>query len=362
MIPHSALFEDAVRYSWSPVAVVDVVRAGVPILQDVKVLSGSVTSDRTSKTRWSSSLVLGLEPWEAVDINVFDTRVRVFYGIDSIGHRELLRLGEYRVDEMSREDTGHLSLTLSGLERYVIDDRFLRPRVPPYGVSTILAISQLVLESVPRIRVHGQCTLDRTVTATAPWEKERMDAALSLGDSIHAEVFCDHDGIFVIRDYPDLLTGVPVFHINQGNAGVMTSVGVTNSRDKVYNAISVFGESSDQDIPPVWAWTRDTDPGSPTYWDGEFGHVPRFYSSQFMTTEAQCQSTADSMLLEALAHNRIVQFGSSSIPFLEAGDIVLADTPDGFIEKHMINSTALDLGAGTMAMTTLATKADVTDA
>jgi len=342
---------------------VDVVRGGVPILQDVKVVSGTVASDRTSKTRWSSSLVLGLEPWEAVDINVFDTRVRVFYGIDSIGTRELLQLGEYRVDDMSRENTGQLSLTLSGLEQYIIDDQFLRPRVPPYGVSTIMAISQLVLESILRIRVHGECTYDALVTATAPWEKDRMGAVLQLGDSIHAEAFCDHDGIFVIRDYPDLLNGVPVFHINQGNSGVMTSVGVTNSRDRVYNAVSVFGESSDQAIPPVWAWTRDTNPGSPTYWDGEFGHVPRFYSSQFLTTEEQCQSTADSMLLEALAHNRTVKFGSSSIPFLEAGDIVLADTPDGFIEKHLINSTELDLGAGTMSMTTLATKAaDVTDA
>ena len=122
MIPHSSVFDEAVRYSWSPLAVVDVVRAGVPIpgLQDVPVVSGSVTSDRTSKTRWSSSLVLGLESWEAVDINVFDTRVRVFYGIDSIGKREFLRLGEYRVDEMSRQDTGQLELTLSGLEQYIL--------------------------------------------------------------------------------------------------------------------------------------------------------------------------------------------------------------------------------------------------
>jgi hypothetical protein len=304
-----------------------------------------------------------MESWQSVDINVYDTRVRVFHGIDSIGHRELLQLGEYRVDELSRADSGHLALVLSGLERYVIDDRFIRPRVPTYGMSTVLAIIQLIQESVPHARVKVECTYDRAVTATSPWEKDRMDAALQLGDSINADVFCDHDGAFTIRDYPDLLNGVPVFHIDQGIGGVMTDTAVVNSRDKVYNAISVTGEALSQDTPPVWAWAYDSNPTSPTSWDGEFGHVPRYYSSQFLSTEAQCQSTADSMLVEALAQNRVVSFGLSPIPFLEAGDIALADTPDGFIEKHLINSTDIDLaGLGSMTMATLAAKSlDPTD-
>jgi hypothetical protein len=362
MIDHTPLFDQAVRFSWSAVSAVDIIRGGEVIAQEVPVVSGSVSCDRTSKTRWSSSMVLGLYEWQDIDINVFDTRFRVYCGISSVGHREMLQLGEYRVKEIQRNVVGQLSITGGGLEQYIIDDRFLRPRVPPTGQSTVDAIAALIIESVPRAQVRVDCTYDRNVTASAPWEKDRMDAILQLGDSIGADVFCGHDGVFVIQDYPNLVDGVPVYYVNEGDGGVLMNVEIGNTREKVYNAVSVSGESSSSDTPPVWGWAADDNPASATYWGGEYGHVPRFYSSQFLTTEAQCVSTAQSMLAESLASNRTVGFGSTTVPFLEAGDLVLIDTPDGAVEKHLINATGLDLGESSgMKMTTAAVKLDISD-
>ena len=345
MIAHSQLFEEASRYSHTMATVVDLYVGDTLQYPDVPVVSGTVTCDRGSKVRWTASIEIARYPWEEMPtLDVNRARFVVHRGLTSLGRTEMLQLGEYRVDKISRSDTGHLAVDGSGLEAYVLDSRFLTPRVPPYGQSTIEAIRQLIVEAVPSsaATVVAQNTRDKRVQATAPWDRDRMDAVLALADSIDAEVFADSTGTFVIRDRPSL-NGVPVFTVGEGDGGALVSRSQDNSRDGVYNAVVASGQSTDQDVPPVWGWAYDGDTASPTYFYGEFGQKPRFYSSQYLYTVDQCTATAQSMLDEALAATRTLSFETLPLCFLEAGDIVRVQLDGGGYENHLLQKTSIGL-------------------
>jgi hypothetical protein len=108
------------------------------------------------------------------------------------------------------------------------------------------------------------------------------------------------------------------------------------SRDKVYNAMVCTGQSSDPKVPPVWAMAIDNNPASPTYYYGPFGQVPKFFSSQFLTTTAQCLATAKSMLVEALGANEQLSVQALPLTFLEPGDLITVEESKGVMVRRIL--------------------------
>jgi len=362
MLAASALLQEAARYSRTLSARCDVYHGKKPLYMDVPIIAGSLTGDRNSGTRLNASVTLAMQRNEGTDINVQGCRFKVFRGVESIGVAERLQLGEFRVDELTRNESGSVQLTGGGMESYVIDARFLRPRTPPKGTSTIAFINTLIQEALPTVPVQVRATADGLITATAPWDSERWDAVTAMADSINAEVFCNALGEFVIADAPDLISEVPVFLINEGDGGVLVARSTKDTRDQVYNAVSVSGSSTDPNVLPVWAWAYDNNPASPTYYFadpllGGFGQVPRFYESQFFNTDAQCQATADNLLAQSLAANNTVTFNTVPLSFLEVGDTVTVQLLDGSMENHLIQrlTCTLDIN-GTLSVETLSSK------
>lgn len=358
MIPTSALLREAIRYSHTLEAEVDILRGGVVIENDVPLVAGSVITDRGSNARYSADVEMALYPWETLPIDAYGTRIRVRTGYSSIGRKETVQLGEYRVDDYGRTDDGTVAIALKGLENYAIDARFERPRTPPYRASTVGTITDLITEVVPHAEVEALCTYDRRVTARAPWEKERWDdAVVPLGESIYTEVYADHRGVFVIADSPSLVDTAPVFLIDAGDTGVLVKQQTKSSRDRVYNAVSVSTSSTaDGDTPALWYVARDDDPASPTYFYGEFGQVTKFYSSQYFTTQAQLQTTGERMLAEALAANKTLTVEALPLPFVVAGDVAAIKLMDGSLDKYLLQKTTTDLKTGAWSADTLATK------
>jgi hypothetical protein len=354
MIHHSALYQEAIHFSHSTYTRVDMVRNDVVVQKDVPVTSGKFVSDRSSDTRLECDVNIALYPWETANVDVYSSRFRLYRGITSIGYNEVFMVGEYRVEQISRTIDGTLNLKGTGLEAYITDARFLRPRMPMYGANTVAAIQQLITEVVPHARFRNEATRNRSITATSPWERERMDAIDALAESIGAELFCGSDGVFVLRNVPDLINGTPVCRVFTGPTGMIKNESVKNNRDKVYNAVSVQGAEG------IWAWAYDSDPNSPTYYFGEYGQVPRFYSSQYIYDVAQAQRTADKMLSEILGENRTLSFESSPFPFLESGDIVKIGLSDGSVENHLLEKISLDLGVdGSFTADTISTRSKV---
>jgi hypothetical protein len=349
VIPSSTLFQEAMRYSRTMFTEMDIVFDGVTLENNVPLTAGSLTTDRTRNTRYEASVDIGLYEWDTLPINAKGTRLKVYRGIESIGVRERVQVGEYQVFDYRRTNRGSVSTTLKGLENYLMEAQFIRPRTPPYGQSIITAITNLIHEVLPDVEVVTQTSQNRLVTSTGAWEKDRWgDAITKLAAGISAEVYCGYDGRFYIVDAPDLTSLTGQYRIAGGPGGVMVSEDRSDTRDGVYNAVSVSSNSSDQTVPPLWAWSYDNDPASATYYYGPFGQRPRFYSSQFFTDTGQCQAYADRLLAESLAPNQTLSVGASPIPFLEAGDPVVVESQQGYpVHDYLINKTSLPLGNGT---------------
>lgn len=346
MIPVSDLYKEAMRYSRTMAARMNIIYDGALVKENVPLVNGKVDTDRSSNIRYQASVEMGMYPWDEMDLEADGTRIQLFYGLDSLGTKEFAQVGEYQLFDLARTNRGSLRLTLKGLEQFVIESRFIRPRTPPYGASTVATITSLITEVLPDAEVVVLASNDRLITATGAWEKERWDAITALAASIYAEVFCGHDGRFYIVDQPDVPSLVGQFQLDGGPTGVLITEDRTSTRDTVYNAVSVSNNSSDQTVPPLWAWARDNDPTSRTYFYGPYGQRVRFFSSQFFTTVEQCQAYADRLLAESLAPRRTLGLGAVPIPFLEAGDAVRTYTTQKVVpptapEHYLLQKTTL---------------------
>lgn len=335
--------------------VVDIYRGTSVVYKDAPLVAGSVASDRTRNTRWTATIDLGLYPWELLPlIDIARSSFTVRRGITTLGYEELLPLGTYRIDSITRANDGKVSITGTGLEGYVIDARFLVPRQPPYGRSTVQAIADLIGEAMPSVRaVLAMNTYDKPVTSTSAWARDRITAITDLADSIRAEVYADNTGTWVLKDNPTLQLPAPVFTVAAGDGGLLITETGGDTRDGVYNAVAVTGRADVQGQPPVFGWAYDSDPASPTYWGGAFGQKPRFYSSDLLATPEQCTATAKSQLHYALTAHRSFSFTSVDVCFLEAGDVVTVVHADGTKTNYLLDSTSLDLTvSGTLQATT----------
>ncbi len=359
MIPCSQLLKDAAVYSQTIGLTVDLMRGDQVIAEKLPVLEGSFSADRGQKARLACDITIA-DPGFEVGVEVHRFRVR--RGYQSLGVAESIQHGIFRIDDVDQDDFGNLSLTGVGLESYIIDARFLQPRTPPYGVSTIGQIQDLIKEVLPSAVVVAECSRNKIVQATAPWERERWDAIDALANSIDAEVYCDYRGYFVIRDIPSLSTTSPVYLFHTGDdGGTLTSRTPKRTRDRVYNAVSVTGQSSDPNVPPVWGWAYDSDLTSPTYYYGDFGQVPRFYTSQFFTTSQQCIDYAARLLQESLSANRALSFTALPVTFLEVGDVIEVVLKSGEVDKRILQKISFGLGVDSqISVDTLLLK-DLTD-
>lgn len=268
MIPTSLLFQEAMALSRTQFSTVDIVKNDVVLAAGIPLTGGTITTDLDANTRYDASGVeMAWDKGEGEPPLVNDgRRVRVRVGLSSIGIEESIQLGEYLLYDFEDNFRGHYSLTLKGMETLVIEDRFIRPRTPPYGQSTTGTITKLITESVPDATVVVRCAKDRKITSTAPWEKERWDAITELAVSIEAQVYCGHDGRWYIDDLPDVANLRPVVKVITGPTGVVIEQSRTNSRENIRNAWAVSGQSSDSAIPPVFGFAYDSDPTSLTYY------------------------------------------------------------------------------------------------
>lgn len=357
MLTVSPLMREAAKFSQTIGVRADLLVGDTVVKPGLKIVSGDVSADRGRKVRLQGSVELAYWPWESLDFGVNIHRIRLYRGVESLGKRELLPIGTFRVDEIQRSGGGGVQADLSGLEAYIDDARFLVPRTPPRGASTLQAISALIREVLPTATIRIEATRNKLVQATAPWERERWDAIDYLAKSIDVEVFADARGDFVIRDTPTL-DGTPVLTIKEGEEGLLVDVEENYSRDQVYNIASVSGQSSDPNVPPVHGEARVNDPADELYAYGEFGQVPIFYVSNAFTASSQCVAYAAKLLAESRTVNAKLKFSTPpTLWWLEVGDLVAVQRLDGTLEKHMLDTGKVDVPASSdMTFDTVSSK------
>lgn len=337
----------------------------------VQVVSGTVTADRTSQTRWAMDI--NVDPRTVIDldgVNPYTTRVRIRRGVKPLrGDPVWSPLGLYRVSKTVQKTDGTVNLVGESFEAAVKDARLLTPRTIGGGnVDTAQSvIEHLVTEAVPDAgfdwRVTGAFTIPTTQQDTERWGFiDGTTDSGSIAKALGAEVYCDGEGAFVVAPVPSVLDN-PVSRIARGDALVSNETDL--DRTGTYNVVVANGQSTDGATPPVGpgiAW--DNDPNSPTYAGpdpvnhpelaGPFGVVPRFYVSPLLTTLIQCQMAAQSLLVNDLGLNKVVTFDSVIDPQRVPGEVVAVETQAGGFENHLIDTIRFDLASAVMTVNTRA--------
>ena len=357
MRPVSDRFLSTLRGSHQAVAQAFVVAAGQtgvsPTGTEIAITGGDVQLDATADVR-STVMLDGVGPdifpTAAGDLlapygnEVFVRRGIAFGG----GSVEWVSLGYFRIN--AAEQDGVLGpIRIIGQDRMggIVKARLVAPQqfaaTDTYGE----VVDDLVLEVYPWATIlwddaSDTDALGRTLIA----EEDRYAFLNDLVTGLGKIWYWNHRGELVIKDAPD--PADPVWDVDAGAYGVLIEMGREISDEGVYNAVVAYGEALDTTTPPR-AVAYDNNPDSPTYWEGPFGKVPRFFSSPFITTTTQARSAAAALLRQNLGVPYNVDFAAIVNPALEPWDPVVISLPRR-AETHIIERLTVPLAAS-QAMT-----------
>jgi hypothetical protein len=326
--------------------------ANTGVVDNLPVTSGSVVSDASSQVRRTATVGIGhTDLWPDDPFSILSplgSELLVAYGVVLPGSVEYISIIRGPITRAERsiptEGSGDaFTVTVADRSSKVAEARFDAPTQTVSGATTVAEIQRLITEILPTVAVID-LTGSTKVAPVLEMERERWsDGVEKLADSIGAEVFATPDGNFTIRNQPTL-SDVPVWILTAGDDGILVGEDDDFSRDLTYNRVVASGQRTDG-IPPVYAVSSDTNPVSPTYISGPFGTKTRFYASPLLTTVAQCQSAADSLLARVIGHHMDVSFRVITNPALEAGDVIRL-IHDGRDEVHIIDRVEIPLRPG----------------
>lgn len=332
-------------------------------VQTLQHVGGSVPVDRGQAIRRTCTVTsadVSLIPTTASDeLAVYGARLRITRGIDyGDGTSEMIPLGVFRLDDVGGDPLlGPVTLTGKAIECIVQDDRFTTPY---RATGTVVgAITALITRSIPDADVVSLIVDAAIGPRTWDVEADPWAAVQEIAAAAGAECYTNADGTFLISELPDVLTTDPVWTVAAGEGGVYVKGTRSMSSAGVHNGYLARGENTESGAAAVSYLAVDDDPGSPTYWDGPYGHRPGFYSSSTITTLSAATAAASLKLRSGKAPNAAGDFSALPNPALEPGDVLRVVHPDGLKELHQVQSITVPLSiGGDFPITTISAKGD----
>lgn len=304
---------------------------GVLVAEDIDFVSGSVRVDAGSDVRRSLSLTVGdpaQMPALATDqYAVYGQRLYVESGLAYLnGTAERVPLGTFVITSISGDvHTGPLAITAAGLEillkRAVWDTA---TSTSGHG-SAAAFIGYHVTDTVSDSGFVDESTRGSFPLASATWDAntDKWASLSAVAASCGARLFCNAEGTFVLADIPDPdSAGTAVWDVTTGENGVMVSASAELSAEGVFNRVVVTGENAGDNVAPVRAEAKITDPADPLRYGGPFGQVTKPYSSSLVTSGTQAQAAANAMMRAARSPNRSVSLATIPNPALDADDVI----------------------------------------
>ncbi|MGV9364529.1 DUF5047 domain-containing protein [Amycolatopsis sp. NPDC003731] len=319
-----------------------------PVGTEIPIISGDVTMDINADVTATLSLETQIT-WPA-----FPTALGTPYGQEIFvergveygdGGTEWVGLGYFRIDSVEQDEVPNGTIHISASDRMaqLADDRPMSPIQFGAGASAVATIQAVAGQAIPGIPVVADW--DGTFASSHVLDDDRVKFIRDIASSYGKIAYFDYAGRLQVKSAPDP-TKASVFTVNAGRNGVMVKMKRALTRDGVYNAVVATGEGVGE-LPPVRGVATDDVPTSPTYFGGSFGHVPRFYSSSFLTTADQCTIAARAMLVQATGLPYAVSLGLVPNPALEAGDVLRVQYSErGLIETHIADKIVYPLVAG----------------
>jgi hypothetical protein len=328
----------------------------VPI--NAPVVGGQVTIDKDARVRRQASLDVA---FSLADATTRDTVRELPYGGYATLERgvrypdgtvERVQLGRFRVESVVwSELEGMATLTLADRMAQIQDEPFVTPYAAggQHPTDAIVAIVTQVFGSTIAYHVTTTPATEPTLQDTV-YAEDRAAAISDLASSISASATFDHLGDFVLK--PSGPSTEVAWTLDAGERGVLIASQETLDRSSVRNGVSVRGQVS-ADQPPLYALATNDDPDSPTRWGGPFGKVVMIVSSTAVSSQADADATAASLLNLRLGLARTLVLQGVPNPALEPDDLIEIVFADGRTETQTVNRVQIGLGVdGTLELTT----------
>lgn len=355
MRPVSATFLDTVRGSHKAVFRARICAPGQssinPTGTEISILDGDVTFDTNSDVNGSLDLTTQIDwPAKAASLgSPYGSEIFVERGVQyGTGTREWVGLGYFRINSVEQVRAPKSEIRISGEDRMAMvrDARPTAPQQFTAGTSVGAVMDFVVGDAVPGVvTVYDWDAYSALLTSDHILDDDRVKFLQEIVTAYGKVMYFDYRGRFVVKTAPTGTT-TPVFQVDVGHLGVLCAMKRTISRDGVYNGVVATGEPVGE-APPVRGQALDLVTTSPTYWFGNFGKVPKFFSSSFLQTVDQCTSAAASILASSTGLPYVVNLGVVPNPALEGWDVVkvVYDPYDSVGEKHILDTITYGLSA-----------------
>ena len=175
------------------------------------------------------------------------------------------------------------------------------------------------------------------------------------------EVYFDGFGNFTVRKFRDPSTSAPMWTFKTGyeenpDGANLVSYDRSTSDSRIFNWIVVSSTGESPDNPegiPRWAEAKNTEPSSPTSID-RLGPRVDVIESNWLTTDAECQTMATNRLKIAALESYEMNISSIYYPWMEVGEIVeVLDPKRTDIEptRFLLDSLSYPIQLGPMTAT-----------
>jgi hypothetical protein len=239
---------------------------------------------------------------------------------------EYVPLGVFSTDTatIDRGTSGTVQWNGSDRSKKISRARFTDPYQITAGTALATAGSDLLQSRWAQVETNFVNVAD-TVTAqliyesgesSDPWEQARK-----LFADYSYDLNFDGDGVARVVLLPDPANATTVFDFGTGETNLVLGAENTGSTEKVYNGVICSGEGSDI-ATPIRAEAWDDNPTSPTYYLGNFGKAPLFYSSPLLTTAVIAQAAARSLLAKLKGRVDGLTWPAVVNPALEPLDVI----------------------------------------
>lgn len=275
-----------------------------------------------------------------------DVELTVYRGLLVNGTYEYVPLGVFSTDtaEYSAKVTNAVTWYGSDRSKKISRSKFVDPYQISSGTTLAAAGTALLQSRWPLTAVNFSNVVETINTAITfeagensdPWQRAR-------------ELFSDYgydlnfDGLGTARAQVvyDPATVDAAFDFGSGTTQLVLDAKVQGTLEQTYNGVIVSGEGTGV-TTPVRAEVWDTDPNSPTYYQGGYGRVPKFYSSPLFTTQALCTLAGTKILAILKGSTGQLSWPAVVNPALEPLDVVSL-TLNGVTNRCVIDSLTVPL-------------------
>lgn len=354
-----ARYRDALTRPHTVYNRVDVLdRSGNVLKSDLSFIDGNVRATLNSRVARVLSLTVDRSWFPLLSNGQGDTgglltpygnRLRAYRGI-LYGDGSVVSFPVFygRIETVQMTQAGSVSVSANDLAADIVDAEFEAPE-QSNPANTISQEFRRLIREVLADATFGTSDLTGVKIAPVAWQNDRAQALDDMSATAAMLWYPLADGSFVQRYTPWTNPGqTPQLTLSDGTGAVGGALNmisdwtITLSRSGVYNAV-VFTAERQDGTKPVYATAYDTDPASPTFYQGNFGRKPLLIQNQSALSQSQCKLAAQSALNAATA---ITQTWDpvSIVPdaSLELGDLITMNA-EGASSQQVVSGFTLPL-------------------